>query len=104
MAVYVDNFYVTGVTFGRMKMSHLYADTHAELLEMVDAIGVDRRWIQHDGTANEHFDIALGKRKKAIELGAVEVNFRDYAKFIEARCATYGVAWTHSSITQIKLP
>lgn len=89
MAVYVDNFYETGAgNFGRMKMSHMFADTKQELLEMCDKIGVQRIWIQHEGTANEHFDIAMAKRKLAISAGAIEVNFREYATMINNRKQT----------------
>lgn len=46
MAVYIDNFYITGAgNFGRMKMSHMVADTTEELLEMVDKLGMKRQWI-----------------------------------------------------------
>lgn len=83
--VYVDNFYITGVTFRGMKMSHMVADTTKELLEMCDKIGVQRKWIQMKGTYNEHFDICLSKRAKAIKLGAKEIHFRDYANFVNAR-------------------
>jgi hypothetical protein len=93
--VYVDNFYVTGGgNFGRMKMSHLIADTTEELLEMVDRIGVQRKWIQHKGTLGEHFDIAIVKRRLAITHGAKEINFREYGQMIEKRCADAGVHWT----------
>ena len=34
--------------YGRMKMSHMMADTLPELLDMVDAIGVKRKWLQWD--------------------------------------------------------
>jgi len=55
MAVYVDNFYQTGAgNFGRMKMSHMIADSTDELLQMVDNIGVNRKWIQKAGTTHEH--------------------------------------------------
>jgi hypothetical protein len=86
MAVYVDNFYVTGGgNFGRMKMSHLIADTRAELLAMVDTIGVDRRWIQSPGTRREHFDIAKGKRDLAIKCGAIAIPFRELAEKVRTR-------------------
>lgn len=101
MAVYVDNFYeLTGRNFGRMKMSHLIADTSVELLRMVDAIGVQRKWIQHVGTLGEHFDICLAKRAKAIKNGAIEINSRDYAKMIEARCEKVGVHWAKAHLTK----
>ena len=80
MAVYVDNFSETGAgNFGRMKMSHMIADTQKELLEMVDKIGVQRKWIQDQGTQREHFDICLSKKKLAIKNGAKEINIRELA-------------------------
>lgn len=72
MAVYVDDM---NAPFGRMLMCHLIADTTAELLAMVDKIGVQRKWIQDAGTHREHFDIAQSKKKLAIQHGAVEVEY-----------------------------
>ncbi|POS05301.1 DUF4031 domain-containing protein [Burkholderia gladioli] len=77
MTVYVDDMYLYQVgRFGRMKMSHLIADTHDELLEIARMIGVDPKWIQHAGTADEHFDIAKAKRTAAIAAGAVAITYR----------------------------
>ncbi len=73
MSVYVDN---QRAAFGRMKMSHLMADTTEELLAMVDRIGVQRKWIQAAGTPREHFDIAAVKRELAIVHGAIPVSSR----------------------------
>ena len=78
MSVYVDDMYRYPVgRFGRMKMSHLMADSTPELLAMADAIGVARKWLQHEGTGNysEHFDIAMSKRALAIEQGAIEISY-----------------------------
>lgn len=84
--VYVDNFYITGAgNFGRMKMSHMIADTQKELLEMCDKIGVQRKWIQDYETPREHFDISISKRKLAIEFGAKEIGFRELAQMTSAR-------------------
>ena len=75
MTVYVDDMYrVPMGRFGRMKMSHMIADTEAELHAMADRIGVARRWYQGD-----HYDIALSKRAGAIQHGAVEVTMRQLA-------------------------
>lgn len=77
MSVYVDDMYTISLgNFGRMKMSHLMADTTEELLSMVDKIGVQRRWIQYKGKSTEHFDIAKGKRELAIKSGAIPVSMR----------------------------
>lgn len=82
MAVYVDDMQAQ---FGRMKMCHMIADSTAELLEMADRIGVDRKWIQNAGTPREHFDIALSKRKLAVEYGAKEITLRELATMTLAR-------------------
>lgn len=69
MTVYVDN---ANIPFGRMRMSHLWADSLDELLSMVDRIGVQRKWLQHAPKASwVHFDIAMSKKELAIKAGAV---------------------------------
>lgn len=69
MPVYVDD---VRHRFGRMVMCHLWADTLDELLIMVDAIGVQRRWLQQPPKASwVHFDISLAKKALAIERGAI---------------------------------
>jgi hypothetical protein len=95
MSVYIDNF---NAGYGRMKMCHMVADTTSELLEMATKIGVQLKWIQEKGTYNEHFDICLSKKQKAIEIGAIEIGFRDYARFVNARanetnCDPKTLAW-----------
>jgi hypothetical protein len=80
MAVYVDDMYTISLgQFGRMKMSHLMADSTEELLMMVDWIGVQRRWIQKQGTKLEHFDISISKRKIAIDMGTIPKPMRELA-------------------------
>lgn len=76
MAVYVDNF---NAKFRNMIMCHLIADTREELFEMVDKIGVKRKWIQSYGTPREHFDICAGKKILAIKNGAIEIGMRELA-------------------------
>jgi len=83
MPVYVDDM---RASYGRMKMCHMIADSTAELLAMVDLIGVNPKWIQHAGTHHEHFDIALSKRALAVQAGAVEITRRELgAKLRERR-------------------
>lgn len=86
MAVYVDDMYTIPLgDYRGMKMSHLIADSKKELLNMVDKIGVSRRWIQHEGSYNEHFDICLSKRQLAVKYGAVEIPMRQLAEMINKR-------------------
>lgn len=78
MAVYVDNWYTTGAgQYGRMKMSHMVADTHSELVKMAKNIGVSTKWIQKQGTKQEHFDVCMAMRQKAIQLGAKDIHWRE---------------------------
>lgn len=80
--VYVDNM---NASFGRMRMCHMIADTTEELLDMCDKIGVNKKWIQDAGTYQEHFDICLSKKKKAVEFGATEVSMRELARITCSR-------------------
>lgn len=88
MTVYVDDMhrYPIGLLrVGRytMKMSHMIADTDAELHAMAAAIGVARRWHQGD-----HYDIALVKRGLAVARGAVEITYRQYGLMASNRKIT----------------
>jgi len=82
VSVYVDDM---EAPFGRLIMCHMIADTHDELIAMVDAIGVDRKWIQQPGNHGEHFDIAKSKRALAVQLGAVEISWHALAEKTFAR-------------------
>ncbi len=86
MTAYVDDMYRT--TMGRlrhMKMSHMIADSTDELLAMADRIGLQRKWLQKRGIADEHFDIGMGLRAKAVAAGAVEITMRELAQKCIAR-------------------
>ena len=82
MTVFVDDM---EAPFGRMKMCHMIADSTEELIEMVDRIGVARRWIQDEGTPKEHFDISKGKRAEAVRCGAVEISMLDVVEKMRLR-------------------
>jgi hypothetical protein len=84
MSVYVDNM---RAPFGRMVMCHMIADTREELDAMADRIGVARKWIQKPGTAEEHYDVALSARAKAVAAGALEITMRELALKIRERRA-----------------
>jgi hypothetical protein len=77
VTVYVDDMYTVPMgQFRRMKMSHMMADTEAELHAMADRIGLQRKWYQGD-----HYDIAINTRKKAVQAGAVEISMRQMAAY-----------------------
>lgn len=82
MTVYVDDF---RAPFGRMVMCHMAADSTEELLAMADKIGVQRKWLQHEGKWQEHFDISLGKRALAVANGAVELTVRELVAGLRSR-------------------
>lgn len=82
MSVYVDD---AQNPFRGMIMCHMFADTTEELLQAVDAIGVQRKWIQHAGTYKEHFDIALSKRQLAIKHGAKIIDDHEVAALLKSR-------------------
>lgn len=86
MTVYVDDMYRTGMgRYRHMKMSHMIADTTAELLAMADHIGLHRKWLQHAGTYQEHFDIGMGLRAKAVAAGAKEVTIREMVEICQRK-------------------
>lgn len=80
--VYIDSF---NAPFRNMIMCHMVADTTEELLDMVDKIGVKRKWIQDKDTPYEHFDICLSKKAKALELGAKEITSRELVSIIKSK-------------------
>lgn len=82
MTVWVDSM---NAPFGRMKMSHMIADSTEELLAMAKLIGVQAKWLQRTGTPYEHFDISQSKKALAIKHGAVEITTMEMGRKIHAR-------------------
>lgn len=69
MTVYVDD---VRHPYGRMIMCHMWADSLDELLEMADAIGMNRKWLQQPPKASwVHFDVSLTLKARAIARGAI---------------------------------
>jgi Protein of unknown function (DUF4031) len=46
-----------------------------------------RKWIQLAGTYKEHYDVCMAMRRKAVELGAIEIGWRDVADKLKERRA-----------------
>ena len=83
MPLYVDHY---RAPFGRMKMSHLMADTKEELLRAAGTLGLRRSWLQHEDQPKEHFDVSESKRKLAIDrLGAVPVTGRELVEIVRRK-------------------
>ena len=55
--------------------SHLFADTHDELVAFARKLGLRREWIQHEGTHREHFDVTSMVRRKALDYGAQPISY-----------------------------
>ena len=87
MTVYVDDMYRYPMgELGRMKMSHMIADTEEELHAMAAAIGIARKWFQTK--SHPHYDISMGKRDEAIQRGAVPVPLRMMGTMVATRKRT----------------
>lgn len=69
MAVYVDS---GKITYRRMKMCHMMADSLDELHAMADKIGINRKWFQPE--SSPHYDICQSKKALAIKHGAIEAD------------------------------
>jgi hypothetical protein len=63
----------------------MIADSTEELFSFVDKLGIQRKWVQGEGTYREHFDICLSKRKLAVQLGAKEITMREMGLMIRER-------------------
>lgn len=77
MTVYVDR---ARHRLGRMVCGHMVADTLGELHAMAAAIGLRRSWFQP--RSFPHYDVSLERRRRAVALGAVELDRRELARFI----------------------
>jgi len=76
MAVYVDDMRQLA-RVGRVtaRWSHLFADSQEELEEFARRLGLDRSWIQHPGTAREHYDVTDSVRDRALRFGAQPMRY-----------------------------
>lgn len=77
MTVYVDDMR-RRATISRnrpMVWSHMFADTHDQLMQAALDLGLREEWLQHEGTHREHFDVTETKRLEAIALGAVQISY-----------------------------
>lgn len=59
-----------------MIMCHMLATSTDELLAFAEKIGVHRKWLQRKGTVDEHFDISLTMKQRALLNGARQITQR----------------------------
>ncbi len=91
MAVYVDNM---RSKYGRMIMCHMIADTSVELAAMAVKLQIPLKWMQKQGTPEEHYDICLSKKKLAIKYyGAKEITSKELINKIKVK------RWVKSNLT-----
>ena len=87
VSVYVDPLLRHGgsESFRWDHSCHMYADSLDELHAMARSIGMRRAWFQPDGGRLPHYDLVSTKRKKALELGAIEHTREQCAQFMRSR-------------------
>lgn len=73
MTVYVDN---ARISFGRLHMSHMTADTTEELHEFARKLGLKPEWFQDHRV--KHYDLSESKRNHAIKHGAIPLSMREF--------------------------
>ncbi len=89
MSVYVDR---VRISFHRMVMCHMIADTPHELHTMANAIGMPRRWFQEPPAASfPHYDISLSKRALALKHGAIDCDRNTFVGHVRRLRLAYGV-------------
>lgn len=87
MPIYVDH---AKLPFRDMYMSHMTADTLAELHDMAEQIGMKLQWFQHPPHASfPHYDIPEKRRDMAIALGAIHISERQTLHY----AAKLGIEW-----------
>jgi hypothetical protein len=90
MGCYVDavrDYPDAGLRFTRF--CHLLADSHAELHEMAERLGMPRRMFQ-DHPWRWHYDLPEHLRPRAVGLGAVEVTMHEVGALLRRRRRTLG--------------
>lgn len=92
MSVYVDPARDWGWRLGRS--CHLIGDSEDELHPFAARCGLHRRWFQEPPKASfPHYDLTESRRRRAVELGAVELEwtaFVDKMREIRRKVGAYG--------------
>ncbi len=89
MPVYIDN---AALALGRMRMSHMIADTFDELHAMAARIGMRREWFQAAPPASfPHYDVAKGRRELAIRFGAIPCERNTFVAHVRRLRPVFGI-------------
>ena len=77
--IYVDDGHRhPGMRHGRMRCSHMVADTLEELMAFGVSLGLKPGWLQRGPAGHKpHFDVSMSVRDMAVTQGAVEVSMRE---------------------------
>lgn len=78
--VYVDDY---KGCFRGMVMSHMFADTEAELDAMAKILGLKPSWKQITNGRPPHYDVSASKRMEAIRHGAKAVTCFDMVRIVK---------------------
>lgn len=89
MAVYVDEIADWSVVAAARGLRHthwchLLADTREELHAFADRLGLRRAWFQDD-PVRWHYDITPGMRRRAVALGAEQIDHARVAQLMNER-------------------
>lgn len=82
MSVYVDSIIPTLINknWKYPRGCHLVADTIAELHSFAACLGLKRSWYQYK--TMPHYDLTCNKRKLAVQLGAKEVDRKQFVELL----------------------
>lgn len=79
--IFVDQLFLPGrgPSCFRAGCCHMWTDeSTAELIAFAGRLGLKTGWLQDTGLPSEHFDLTVGRRARAVRLGAVEATSRDW--------------------------
>lgn len=86
MSVYVDNMRMqasvpNGVHMVNGRWSHMFADSTQELDEFALKLDLNPSWKQNS-RGFIHYDLVESRRKQAVLLGAIEIEYRELPDYI----------------------
>ena len=80
--LYVDH---ARISYQRMLVNHLMADTSQELQQPEIDLGLPRGSVQHPGEAKELLDVCEEKRRLAIKMGARPISPKELVEIVRRR-------------------